>query len=513
MPVAASALRLTRGLRFRITVSYAIFFILIAAGAGAVSRQSLQALLEARSREALSQEWGAIKGYLHIEEGRPVWFYDRDDPDESFIVGRLQRIYLLAAASGQVLERSDLYRSIGIDSPEEIRDAIESNRPVWRIRRDPEGMPYLIRSGVFLDERSKTRYYVAIGRSLVDSRRVVEQFTWLYFFLTPVVILGGCLIGWFLAGRALMPVHDVASAAQRISGSNLSLRIAIRGAGDELDYLIATFNRMIERLESSFEQVRRFSTDVSHELRTPITAIRGQLEVALYTAKSTEQYRDAVANALEDIERLSQIVRALLLLSQAESGQVVLQKVRLDLSVLAAEVLEQFQILAEEGKHPADCGTAGRLRGHRRPDPDRTADLESAFQRDEVHSRRRGGPRDARAAGRPGAPGDSGYRVRDPAGAPAAHFRPLLPYPGSSPPSAERPRPGVEFRLLDRQGPFRQDRRSLRTGQGLLLLGRAAGGSGEHARVRPGGERNQASPGPRRARWESRFCPQRMNQL
>jgi heavy metal sensor kinase len=364
MPVVASALRLTRGLRFRITVSYAIFFILIAAGAGAVSRQSLQALLEARSREALSQEWGAIKGYLHIEEGRPVWFYDRDDPDESFIVGRLQRIYLLAAASGQVLERSDLYRSIGIDSPEEIRDAIESNRPVWRIRRDPEGMPYLIRSGVFLDERSKTRYYVAIGRSLVDSRRVVEQFTWLYFFLTPVVILGGCLIGWFLAGRALMPVHDVASAAQRISGSNLSLRIAIRGAGDELDYLIATFNRMIERLESSFEQVRRFSTDVSHELRTPITAIRGQLEVALYTAKSTDQYRDAVANALEDIERLSQIVRALLLLSQAESGQVVLQKVRLDLSVLAAEVLEQFQILAEEGnirliaELPAGCEAA-----------------------------------------------------------------------------------------------------------------------------------------------------------
>ena len=87
---------------------------------------------------------------------------------------------------------------------------------------------------------------------------------------------------------------------------------------------------MIERLEASFQQMKQFSTDVSHELRTPITAIRGQLEVALFTAKTTEQYREAMFNALQDIDRLSQIVRALLLLSQAESGQVVLQKSRID---------------------------------------------------------------------------------------------------------------------------------------------------------------------------------------
>jgi signal transduction histidine kinase len=87
--------------------------------------------------------------------------------------------------------------------------------------------------------------------------------------------------------RVLMPVMQVAQTAQRITGSNLSLRIPTRAAGDELDYLILTFNRMIERLESSFQQIRQFSTDVSHELRTPITAIRGQLEVALFTAKTS----------------------------------------------------------------------------------------------------------------------------------------------------------------------------------------------------------------------------------
>src|SRR5262249_61952630 len=115
----------------------------------------------------------------------------------------------------------------------------------------------------------------------------------------------------------------------------------------ELDYLILTFNRMIERLEASFRQMRQFSADVSHELRTPITAIRGQLEVALFTANTTDQYREAMFNALQDIDRLSQIVRALLLISQAESGQLVLQKSRLDLTEVLDDLVEQFQIPAE----------------------------------------------------------------------------------------------------------------------------------------------------------------------
>jgi signal transduction histidine kinase len=103
--------------------------------------------------------------------------------------------------------------------------------------------------------------------------------------LFPLVILLGCAMGWIFAGRALTPVLEIARTAQRISGSNLSLRIPSRGAGDELDYLIETFNQMIERIEVNFNQVRQFSTDVSHELRTPITVVRGQLEVALFTRR------------------------------------------------------------------------------------------------------------------------------------------------------------------------------------------------------------------------------------
>ncbi len=167
--------------------------------------------------------------------------------------------------------------------------------------------------------------------------------------LVPVVILTGCIMGWIFAGRVLdSRSRSGPNGGELIrSGSNLSLRIPVRGAGDEIDRLIETFNQMIERIEVNFNQVRQFSTDVSHELRTPITVVRGQLEVALFTAKTVEQYRDAIVDSLSDIERLSQIVRALLLLSQAETGQVILQKQQLDLVEVVDGIVDQFQIPAE----------------------------------------------------------------------------------------------------------------------------------------------------------------------
>src|SRR5438270_13765291 len=115
-------------------------------------------------------------------------------------------------------------------------------------------------------------------------------------------------------------------AAQEITGSNLGLQIPKRGADDELDRLIGSFNEMSRRLKAYFEQLRRFSTDVSHELRTPLTAIQGQLEVALFTAKRKEPLQEAIGNALPDVERLSNLVRALLLLSQSETGQIPMNK-------------------------------------------------------------------------------------------------------------------------------------------------------------------------------------------
>jgi heavy metal sensor kinase len=375
-----------RGLRSRLMVAYALFFAICLTGLAVVFRTSLERTLDTQAHDTLNEEWGALKGYLRIEPGAADsavpgknganWYYDADDPDEKTAVLDIQKIFLLTDPDGNVLldtktgdrQVSSTYESIGIDSPKVVREAMRfaPGKPFWTKRKNSDGDRFLIRSGVILDEgrldpSRRLSYYVAIGTPLADNERILSQFTWVYVGVIPGALILGSFLGWVMAGRALTPVRDIARAAQRISGSNLSLRIPTRGTGDELDYLILTFNRMIDRLESSFQQMKQFSADVSHELRTPITAIRGQLEVALFTAQTTDQYREAMFNALQDIDRLSQIVRALLLLSQAESGQLVLQKSRLNLSEVASDLVDQFQIPAEAAgvrltvEVPAEC--------------------------------------------------------------------------------------------------------------------------------------------------------------
>jgi heavy metal sensor kinase len=381
--------RLARGLRFRLTATYAIFFIVPMIGVTALLRHGIATGLDDQAHAVLEQEWAAMKGYLRIEENTDTkrneayWYYDDQDTEESRIVLNTKRIYVITDRDGKVIIQnstqspaiSPSFKEIGLEPPSEIREKVSravavsraNTEPMafWTVRRNPQGDQFLIRSGIAFDEEHLLGrgepYYVAIGLPLRPYNNTLRQFTWLCVGVVPGALILGSFLGWIAAGRALAPVRSVAVAAQRISGSNLSLRIPVRDAGDELDYLILTFNRMIERLESSFQQMRQFSTDVSHELRTPITAIRGQLEVALFTAQTTEQYREAMFNALQDIDRLSQIVRALLLLSQAESGQLTLQKSRLDLCEVAGDMVEQYQIPAEAAgvrlcaDLPAEC--------------------------------------------------------------------------------------------------------------------------------------------------------------
>ena len=311
-------------------------------------RQQLESSLDTQTRGELEQRWTAVKANLRFdgEDDHIDWFFDSDDPDEASISARVKSVYLIANADGTPKDWSTTYKALGFDSPAFITRTLNSNQPQWEWKSLGKTQ-YLIRSSYTLNQSGNHKYYVALGISLANQKKTLTDFTWLCFAIVPLVTLLAMGAGWIIAGRALEPVMSIARAAQRISGSNLSLRIPERKASDELEYLIETFNDMIARLEQNFIQVRQFSTDVSHELRTPITIVRGQLEVALFTAQTAEQYRDAIITAMADVERLSQIVRALLLLSQAETGQVVLQLQTLDLCETARNITEQFEIPAE----------------------------------------------------------------------------------------------------------------------------------------------------------------------
>ncbi len=334
-----------KGLRFRLALSYAIFFAVLLTGLGFVLRGMLRGVIEKTVEGLLDEEWAACKGFLRIDpKGQLGWNYDPNDKEEVAIVERLRLIYMIADEKGEVLESSEMYRDLGFESPALITRVMAGNKPTYSFHPNLRGQVYMVRQGSLRDKNA--RYFVALGRNFTPSLRVIDEFSVDYFAALPFVILSAAALGWILAGRAMQPVADVAAQVDKVSGSNLNLRVPLRGSGDELDHMIETFNGMVGRLEQSFVQIRQFSTDVSHELRTPITVVRGQLEVALMTGKTEEDLRVAIEAALLDIERLSQIIRALLQLAKAEGGQTALQLQEVDLAALVREVTSDLEIPA-----------------------------------------------------------------------------------------------------------------------------------------------------------------------
>ena len=104
---ASCACDFVRGLRFRLTLSYVLFFTVLLVGHRLLLPADIcSSKWTATCRRPLEEEWGAAKGYLHIENERPVWICGRTDPEEAYIVERLRHVYLLTDSNGNVLEHS-----------------------------------------------------------------------------------------------------------------------------------------------------------------------------------------------------------------------------------------------------------------------------------------------------------------------------------------------------------------------------------------------------------------------
>jgi signal transduction histidine kinase len=122
---------------------------------------------------------------------------------------------------------------------------------------------------------------------------------------------------------------------------------------------------MLERLERSFKQATRFSGDAAHELKTPLAILQGELERTLQQAEPGSQVQQSLSNLLDEVHRLSTIVRKLLLLSLADAGLMNLHRVEVDLSGLLNEMLEDIELLAPHLEIQSEIGDSLRVQGDR----------------------------------------------------------------------------------------------------------------------------------------------------
>jgi heavy metal sensor kinase len=164
----------------------------------------------------------------------------------------------------------------------------------------------------------------------------------------PIAVGTTAYGGYRLARRALRPVDRMAESARLITAERLGDRLDIDNPSDEIGRLGSVMNEMFGRLETAFDQMRRFTADASHELRTPLTAIRTVGEVALREGRDLADYREVIGSMLEETDEMTRLVEALLMLSRADAGQIAIAHEVVDLSDLVRRVAGQLEVLAEE---------------------------------------------------------------------------------------------------------------------------------------------------------------------
>jgi heavy metal sensor kinase len=196
-------------------------------------------------------------------------------------------------------------------------------------------------------ENNHVAKIVQIASSLEEVEEALNTLFIILVITVPLALMVASLGGQFLAHKALKPVDNITQTARMITSQNLNQRIIPPKVKDEISRLIETFNEMISRLDQSFRQIKQFSSDASHELKTPLTILKGEVEVMLRKERTSQEYQQTLKSNLEEINRMSQIVEDLLILSKADTGEIRLNKEEISLTEILNEVMGQMDMLAK----------------------------------------------------------------------------------------------------------------------------------------------------------------------
>lgn len=330
-----------QSLTFRLAWWHAATALVVVIVLALFVRQIVSQRLSQELDRQLRIDFDLIEAQVEESQGKLVWPLRGSHGDEGY--ARMAAWFEVWSEEGKLLLRhwpvpeTEAHARLGPPAGQELR--------FYSAEAEP---------GLFarvMERPARVEHRDVILRILRDEsglRRTQHELAEVFLVGLPLAVLLAVAGGWFVARRSLAPVGAMAARARDITASSLSQRLPVANPHDELGRLATVFNATLQRLETSFAELRRFAADASHELRTPLTALRTTGEVALRDQHDPAQLRDAIGAMLEDAQRLQDLVESLLALARAEADTQPLPRATVACGALAREVAENLRVLAEE---------------------------------------------------------------------------------------------------------------------------------------------------------------------
>jgi two-component system OmpR family sensor kinase len=328
----ATSLQATLQRRFCCTMFVALALIGVWAYLGV--RRTLHRQLDRNLRSASETVADGLAAHMAIPE------HPRETDRRRFVT-HFNRLILVRDRDGRILQtNSPLARGLPLDTVS-FRAGLAQG-PSWTTG-SWEGEPVRVIYAAAPPGAPADAAVIQIAASLLplegDLRAVLLLMATTVGLGSLATLIGS---GW-LARSALSPVGEIAAQARAISGGQRDQRITVHAHVLEFQHLIEVLNEMVGRLERAYDWHRRIVRDLGHDLRTPITALRAGVEVALWNDRRPDEYRRVLGSAMEEIERLTLISDALVLLGRLESGDLALERAPVDLAAIAADAVARVQ--------------------------------------------------------------------------------------------------------------------------------------------------------------------------
>ncbi|MBI4687141.1 MAG: HAMP domain-containing protein [Nitrospirae bacterium] len=230
-----------------------------------------------------------------------------------------------------------LLKSVGM--PEEQNIKPDFFQQVMQKRRIYETVKTATGSLRVLYVAADDKHIIKLTLPLIVEDELLVKARNIFISMVTTALFVSFIIGWILASRAVKPVVKVTEEAYKIASKNLSDRLNVKAKGIEFSNLIRAFNSILDRIEWSIENQKRFASDLSHEIRSPLTAIKGNIEVTLRRRRNTEEYEETLKTNLGDIDRTIRLVNNHLFIVKADTGVIELNPKEFNLSHLIEKII------------------------------------------------------------------------------------------------------------------------------------------------------------------------------